>query len=83
MLANEVNRDPTPQLSGVVLYRRNVVLSDPNDLKIKNAYTDDLIEKNKQLRNKITSILANKVRLDITEARQIFVDSLKNPLSIP
>ena len=43
MLANEVNRDPTPQLSGVVLYRRNIVLSDPNDLKIKNAYTDDLI----------------------------------------
>lgn len=38
LLQNEANRDQTPHLIGLANYRRNLVLSDPADVKIRNSY---------------------------------------------
>ena len=63
MLLTEANRDNTPHLVSLTNYRRNMVLTDPENVKIKNSYLEELIEKNKNVRNKITKILAGKNKL--------------------
>jgi len=41
-----------------------MVLTDPADVKIKNSYLEDLVEKNKNIRNKISKILSGKNKLE-------------------
>jgi hypothetical protein len=58
MLAGEAAKDTTSgTYPNLYLYRKGLVLPDINDIKIKNSYIEDLIEKNKQLRKKINTIL--------------------------
>lgn len=40
MLLVEANRDNTPHLALLTNYRRNMVLTDPADVKIKNSYLE-------------------------------------------
>jgi hypothetical protein len=63
MLSNEASRDNSPHLIALSNYRRGLVLMDPNEVKIKNSYVEELVEKNKGLKQKLTNILSGKIKL--------------------
>ena len=63
MLLTEASRDTSPHLASLANYRRNMVLTDPDNVKIKNSYLEELIEKNKNIRNKISKIVTGKNKL--------------------
>jgi hypothetical protein len=54
-------------------FRRGLVLSDPSELKVTNSYSEDLKEKNKNLRSKLSNILSGKVKMDYQEVRPIYL----------
>ena len=83
MLQNEANRDQTPHLIGLANYRRNLVLSDPADVKIRNSYVEEMVEKNKSLKVKVTGIVSGRIKMDLQEARPLYLEALKNPFIIP
>lgn len=48
-------------------------MSDPSELKVTNSYSEDLKEKNKNLRSKLSNILSGKVKMDYQEVRPIYL----------
>ena len=65
MLNAEALRDNTPGLVNLSNYRRNLVLSNPNDIKQRTPYVEELLEKNKSLTLKVGSILSKKNRVEL------------------
>jgi hypothetical protein len=85
MLASEASKDTTPIYSSLYIYRRSLVLPETTDIKIQNnAFIENLIKNNKEIREKIANILAQKPRKhDYNEARNVYLDAMKNPFQIP
>ena len=64
-------------------HRRSLVLSDVSDVKLGNSYVEELVEKNKSLRSRLSNILNGKVKMELQEARPIYLEALKNPFALP
>jgi len=75
MLASEAAKDSNSgTYPNLYLYRKTLVLPEINDIKIKNSYIEDVIEKNKQLRQKITNILQRtSQKYEFNEAKNIYL----------
>jgi hypothetical protein len=73
LLQNEASRDSSGNLQALTNFRRGLVLSDPSELKVTNSYSEDLKEKNKNLRSKLSNILSGKVKMDYQEVRPIYL----------
>lgn len=84
MLASEAAKDTNSgSYPSLYLYRRNLVLPEINDIKIKNSYIEELIEKNKQLRQKIANLLQKTPsKAEFNEARAVYLEALKNPFNL-
>ena len=41
------------------------MLSDPADVKIRNSYVEEMVEKNKLLKGKITGIVSGRIKMDL------------------
>ena len=59
------------------------MLSDVADVKIRNSYIEDHVEKNKNLRMKIGNVLSGRNKMDLQEIRPLYLEALKNPFIIP
>jgi hypothetical protein len=73
ILNAEAARDSSPIYSSLANYRRGLPLLDPADIKIKNSYVEEVIEKNKTLRGKISSILSGKIKVDFQEVKPLLL----------
>jgi hypothetical protein len=75
MLTNEAAKDTNSgSYPSLYLYRRNLVLPEINDIKIKNSYIEELIEKNKQLRQKVANLLQRtSPKTEFNEAKAVYL----------
>lgn len=73
MLNTEASRDNSGNLAALANYRRGLHILDPNEVTIRNSYIEDLVDKNKLLKNKISNILAGRSKLEYQEVRPIYL----------
>jgi hypothetical protein len=83
-LSTEASKDLSFNYANLYIYRKSLSIPDINDTKTKNSYIDDLAEKNKQLREKISNALQQKPgKWDLNEARALYLEAMKNPFPQP
>lgn len=83
MLNTEASRDNSGNLATLANYRRGLHILDPSEITIRNSYIEDLVDKNKLLKNKIGNILAGRTKLDYQEVRPLYLEALKSPFAVP
>jgi len=73
-LMAEATKDTTPNFSSLFIYRRSLQIPDINDIKIKNSYIEEVIEKNKQIREKVSHVLQQKPhKWDFSDSKTVYV----------
>ena len=82
VLNQQASRDQSGNLASLANYRKSLHFTDPADIKIKNSYVEDLVEKNQLLKAKLAKIISGKVKMEYQEVKPIYLQALKSPFAM-